>query len=195
MKAWGLFVTAALALQTAAVSAQTVQQKVSADKGTVEAAQMVELEATIEAIDVTTREVKLKSKDGKEMTVVAGPEVKRLAELKVGDGVSIQYYESLTLSLSKVDGGAPVRTEASSEVRSEPTELPGGIKAQQTTITAKVTAVDATNSTVTLVGPKGRSLELNVDPENVKKVKVGDMVSAIYTEAVAVSVTRIEAHH
>ena len=145
----------ALALVAGSLQAQTVQEKVEAGKGKVEVAQLVELNGTITALDVATRDVTLKTDKGEEISFVAGPDVQRLADIKVGDRVEIQYYESLTLKLSKVEGGTPATSETATEMRAEPTELPGGIKSQSTTITAKITAVDATAGTVTLVGPEG----------------------------------------
>lgn len=185
-------VTLALALAAGSAQAQTAQQKVEAGKGKVEVAQLVELNGTITALDTTTRDVTLKTDQGEEVSFVAGEEVKRLNDLKVGDRVEIQYYESLALSLAKVEGGMASQAESSSEVRAEPTQLPGGVKTKQTTITAKITAVDAKAGTVTLVGPKGRAVTLDVEPDILAKVKVGDLVSAVYTEAVAANVTRAE---
>ena len=46
--------------------------------------------------------------------------------------------------------------------------------------------------TVTLVGPKGRSVTLDVKADVLAKMKVGDLVSAVYTQAVAASVSRAE---
>ena len=184
--------TLTLALAAASVQAQTVTEKAEAGKGKVEVARLVELNGTITALDVTTRDVTLKTDKGEDISFVAGPEVKRLADLKVGDGVEIQYYESLALSLQKVEGGAASAMEASSEMRAEPTELPGGIKTTQTTLTAKITAIDATANKVTLVGPKGKSVTIDVEPDIIAKVKVGDLVSAVYTQAVAASVSRVE---
>ena len=184
----------ALALVAGSVQAQTAQQKVEAGKGKVEVAQLVELNGTITALDVATRDVTLKTDKGEEISFVAGPDVQRLADIKVGDRVEIQYYESLTLKLSKVEGGTPSTSDTATEMRAEPTELPGGIKSQTTTITAKITAVDAKAGTVTLVGPKGRSVTLDVEADVLAKVKVGDLVSAIYTQAVAASVSRAAAN-
>ena len=184
----------ALALVAGSVQAQTAQQKVEAGKGKVEVAQLVELNGTITALDVATRDVTLKTDKGEEISFVAGPDVQRLADIKVGDRVEIQYYESLTLKLSKVEGGTPSTSDTATEMRAEPTELPGGIKSQSTTITAKITAVDAKAGTVTLVGPKGRSVTLDVEADILAKVKVGDLVSAVYTQAVAASVSRAAAN-
>lgn len=182
----------ALALVAGSAAAQTVQEKTTAGKGKAEVAQLVELNGVITALDVATRDVTLKTDQGEEISFTAGEEVKRLADLKVGDRVEIQYYESLTLSLSKVEGGTPAASSTASEMRAEPTELPGGVKTTSTTITAKITAVDAKAGTVTLVGPKGRSVTLDVEADVLAKVKVGDMVSAVYTEAMAASVSREE---
>jgi hypothetical protein len=184
----------ALALAAGSAAAQTAVQQVSAGKGQAEVAQLVELNGTITAIDYTTRDVTLKTDKGEEISFLAGDEVKRLNDIKVGDRVEIQYYESLALSLSRVEGGTAALSDASSELRAAPTELPGGIKAKQTTITAKITAVDAKAGTVTLVGPKGRSVTLDVEADVLAKLKAGDLVSAVYTEAVAASVSRVEKH-
>jgi len=190
MRASGIVVTATVVLLAAAAGAQTVQQQASTKKGGVEAARLVDLQATVVAIDLAKREVKLRTPEGKELPITAGPQVQRLADLRVGDVVEIQFYESLTLSLSKVEGGTPSRSEVSREQRTEPSELPGGIKAKQTTVVAKVKAVDTAASEVTVEGPDGKPLTLEADPEVLQGVKVGDFVTAVYTEAVAVSVSR-----
>jgi len=180
----------ASALAAASLQAQTTQQKVEAGKGRVEVAQLVELNGTVMALDYVTRDVTVKTDEGKEVSFVAGEEVKRLNDIQVGDRVEIQYYESMALSVSMVEGGSASMLDSSTEMRAEPTELPGGTKSKQTTITAKVSGVDAEGGTVTLIGPKGRSLTLEIDPDILAKLMVGDLVSAVYTQAVAASVSR-----
>jgi hypothetical protein len=52
-----------------------------------------------------------------------------------------------------------------------------------------VTAVNQKASTITLKGPRGNSVTLDVkNPEQFKVVKVGDDILVTYTEAVAISV-------
>jgi hypothetical protein len=54
-----------------------------------------------------------------------------------------------------------------------------------------VSAVDKENRTITLKGPKGRTVTLDVkDPSKLEVVKVGDPVVAAYVEAVAVQVKK-----
>jgi hypothetical protein len=189
-----LLATAAVAQTNAQTDTQTGGQKApqpaSSPKQSGEIGQLMEVKAKIEAIDLGTREVTLRTAAGKVFKVEAGPEVKRLSELKVGDDVRIRYYESLTLALSSAPDGVPSQSMKASELRNKEHELPGGVKAQETTITAKVTAVDKETSTVTLLGPEGDSVSLEVEPAALEKIAVGDMVSAVYTEALAVSVER-----
>ncbi len=54
-----------------------------------------------------------------------------------------------------------------------------------------VSAVDKENRTITLKGPKGRTVTLDVqDPSKLEVVKVGDPVVAAYVEAVAIQVKK-----
>ena len=55
--------------------------------------------AIVESIDAKTRTITLKRPDGTFVGTVAGPEVKRFAEIKVGDKVSAKYYENVVLRL------------------------------------------------------------------------------------------------
>ena len=177
---------------TAAAYGQEVQQAVTRADGTAEVAELVELTVTVEKIDLATREATVKHADGRVETIKVGEEVQRLDEVKPGDDVTIQVYQSLALSLDQTSGGAPGMAEASSEVRTEPGELPGGIKTRRVTLVARVTGVDPATKSVTLTGPRGRSAVLEVDDEALAKVKVGDLVEAVYTEALAVSVSRVK---
>jgi hypothetical protein len=61
---------------------------------------------------------------------------------------------------------------------------------REVTVTADVVAVNTKTKTVTLRGPKGRTVDVHVgDPQQLKSVRRGDQVQAVYTEALAVSVT------
>jgi hypothetical protein len=55
--------------------------------------------AIVESIDAKTQTITLKRPDGTFVGTVAGPEVKRFAEIKVGDKVSAKYYENVVLRL------------------------------------------------------------------------------------------------
>lgn len=178
---------------TTLLPAQTVTQGVAQGDGGRAIGQLVEVHSTILAIDADARAVTLKSDEGEEFSVVVGDDAQNFYQLEVGDRVLIQYYEQLTLVLEKVEGGMTGMSEKVASDRAKKGQTPGGIEMREVTITAKVIAIDTEASTATLTGPKGRSVTLEVEPDRLAKVKVGDLVSAVYSEALAISVTKVPA--
>jgi len=67
--------------------------------------QTVRATAAVKAVDYDKRLITLQGQDGKAFTVEAGPEVKRLKEIKAGDTVVVQYTQALAAELKKA--GAP----------------------------------------------------------------------------------------
>jgi hypothetical protein len=144
---------------------------------------------TIEAIEVASRTVTLKKPDGTFVTTVAGPDVARFAELKLGDTVNVRYYENVVIRV-KAPGEADVISGAKGTTGSEQA-LPGGTRAKQVTITATITAIDPKTPSITFTGPNGWKYSSKVqDTEALAKVKVGDKVDIVWTEATLVSVER-----
>jgi len=141
---------------------------------------------TIESIDPSTRTVTLKKPDGTYVSVVAGPEITRFAEAKVGDKVNARYYENIVVRLKK-----PGESEVVSSVKGTTgaeQAMPGGTKAKQVTITATIAAIDMTAPSVTFTGPNGWQFTSKVqDTDALAKVKVGDKVDIVWTEALLVS--------
>jgi hypothetical protein len=183
--ALGFVVVAAI---SAPVGAQTGAVVAGKAPGMVGVAQTVKLTATITAVDKATRDVTLKGPQGNEVTVTAGPEVKKFDSLKVGDQVDVQYVEALTLELKKGGGMVVARSEQKGAVGAKPGEAPGGAVGRQVTIVADVVAVDAAKQVVTLKGPQ-RTVELKVpDPEQFKRIAKGDQVEATFTQALALAV-------
>ena len=191
MKNPSLVIAAALAC-TLCLPA-SAQEKPNADSTVVGAtapgqatlARTTRITATVEAVDMDKRHVTLKGPRGKTVTLAAGPEVRNLDKVKVGDRVAAEYLEALTLTLKK--DGKELRGSKLAEggARSKAGEPPAGVVAQQLEITADVTAVDRKKHIVTLRGPN-QTVDLPVqDPEQLKLIKVGDQVQAVYTEALA----------
>jgi Cu/Ag efflux protein CusF len=149
----------------------------------------VTVTATVVAIDVATRTLTLKGAGGKIADVTVPPEAKNFDKIKVGDLVTVEYVRALTLELMPAGGG--IRS-ASSQAASAPAPagaVAGGAMGKQVVIMANVTAVNTKAGIVTLRGPKGNSVDLEVkDPAQLKRVKVGDQVEAVYTEAMAITV-------
>jgi hypothetical protein len=177
---------AALMIPGVALAQQRVELKPG--EGKLGAARKVELKAKVDAIDVAARKVTLRLDDGTVETLAVSPEVKNLDKVKAGDTITATYYDSLTLSLNKIEGATPSLSEKVTDQHAESGQLPGGSRTKEITVVAKITAIDAAKSLVTLTGPKGASVHLEVAPDVLAKIKVGDLVNAVYTQALAVSV-------
>jgi Cu/Ag efflux protein CusF len=144
--------------------------------------------ATVDAIDQTTRRVTLREADGTLLTFTAGPDVRNLAQVKVGDVVTLSHTVALVLELKKTTGGIRERVETEGGMRTAPGQMPGAVMAREIRVVADVTKIDSKNKTVTLRGPK-RSMKLRVDdPKQLAGIKVGDQVEATFIDAVAVTV-------
>jgi hypothetical protein len=147
--------------------------------------------ATVQKVDMKTRHVTLKRSDGKEFTIVAGPEVRNLAQVKKGDVVRLTYRESIAYQV-QAPGAAKPGVGASTDVtRAAPGEKPGGSVTDTVTVRVTITAIDKAHSEVSLRGPEGNVNVVKVrDPSKLDTVKVGDIVDITYTEALAVSVEK-----
>jgi len=155
----------------------------------VAAASVVTMTATVQDIDVASRFVTLKDADGKLRTVQVGEQVKNLPQVKVGDIVVARYVQAVALELKKGGSGVRSVTEKEGMATAKPGEKPAGVAAEQTTVVATVEKVDAKKRLVTVKGPRGNTVDVEVkDPKKLKQVKVGDEVEITYTEALALSV-------
>lgn len=147
----------------------------------------VSITSVIQAIDSGTRTVTLKNEDGSIDQVVCGPEVKRFDALKVGDKVTVRYYESLVSAIQK-PGAAPPKPEATAVTRNTGAK-PGGTIARQLTATVTIRSIDTKVPSVTVALDDGSTMSVKVeDRKNLNGLKAGDKVQITYTQALAISV-------
>ena len=144
--------------------------------------------ATVEAVDMASREVTLRLADGKLMTFIAGEEVRNLAQVVVGDRVIVQYNVGMIMALSPSDSKVRSRVDRVEAGRAAPGQKPAGMVRKTVEATASIMAVDQKARTVTLQGAL-RTVTLPVaDDIDMSKLKVGEMVDAVYQESLAISV-------
>ena len=151
---------------------------------------LVKVTATVEAIDLTNRVVTLKGPKGNVFDLKVGEQAKNLPQVKVGDQVVAQYYESIVVQLAKP--GAPGGTTASQAAESAKAgQMPGGAVASRVTVTATIVDISPKKTYVTLKGPEGKTMDVKVkDPKNLEGVKAGDQIEITYIEALAISVEK-----
>jgi hypothetical protein len=102
---------------------------------------------------------------------------------------------SLALSASVAWAQAPAATPpapADKPAAAAPGDKPGVVIADIAVITATVEAVDQDKRTVTLKGPKGRTVMLKVGPDakNFDQIKVGDKVKGKFLDSIALFVRK-----
>jgi len=141
-------------------------------------------------IDAATRTVTLKNKDG-ETTIVAGPEVKNFAEIKVGDHFDVVYELAVAIELVKVKNPGTTSEQVSTSTTTAPQgDKPGIITTNTVTATASVEAIDTAKNIVTLKGPQGNIFKVKVqNPDLMKDISTNDQVKVVYTEAIAAVVS------
>jgi hypothetical protein len=162
---------------------------VASEPGKATIARAAEVSAQVVGLDKATRTVTLKGPKGNVMDIVAGDEVKNFDQIRLGDFVVARYVQALTLELKKTKAGIREIAEKDAAVRAQPGERPGGAVARQVTALADVIGVDPKKKIITLKGPKGNVVDLEVqNPDHFKVVKKGDQVEVTYTEALAMSV-------
>lgn len=150
---------------------------------------LVSTTATVKAIDQKTRQVTLQRADGSLIKFRAGDEVRNLAQVKVGDEVKADYYESLAYEVRKPGDAAPGASTADVAARAALGEKPAGIAGRTTTLTATIAEIDKSAQTVTLRSPDGELMTVKArNPDNLNRVAVGDLVDITLTEALAISV-------
>ena len=180
-------VAAAFAAAAGAQQPATDTAVIASEPGKVSAAEVVTISAVVTAIDAATRTVTLKGPQGNTFSVVAGPEVRNFAQIKVGDELVVRHVEALSLELRKGAAGLRERVESESAARAAPGAKPGVGTVQTVTVTANVIAINPRTQTITLRGPK-QIVDLRVrDPEQFKLIAVGDQVVARYLDATAIS--------
>lgn len=187
-----LFACSLVVVSVAADEKPAVETKKVADgkKPSVKKQKTLRVTATVEAVDLENRIVTVKGSEGTMVDIKAGPQVRNLAQVKVGDRVEITYYESIAVKVFK-PGEMPLETvTATGAVRpAKSGKKPAGVVASQTTITAVITSISPDKASVTLKLADGKFKVAKIeDKKNLDNVKVGDEVMITITETMALAV-------
>ena len=155
----------------------------------------VEIQATVRAIDVKTRLVTLMGPNGDLVTITAGPHVKRLNEIKVGDIVVADYLTYMAAEFRK-----PTAEEEKQPltVIAEAGKAPAGMdpSAEVGAIVKAVVSIEVINRPymeVTIKGPRGNYVTVPVtDAELLTEIRIGQRLIMTYAEALAVSLVKVK---
>ena len=151
---------------------------------------MLDTRAVVEMVDQKTREVRLRTTDGKELTVLAGPEVRNLAQVSAGDTVRLTYYESVAARMAEPGAGGPATTSAIAS-RAPEGSTPAGVLGATTDMVVEFLAYDPATGIVTFKTPDGVTRTVVVNPamrEFAAARRPGEQVALQVTNAVAASI-------
>ena len=171
-------------------AAETKKPAAEGKKPSVKKERTTTVTATVEAVDMDKRIITVKGAEGNSVDIVAGPQVKNLAQVKVGDTIDVTYYESIAAKVYK-PGEAPQGQAATvaTERLAKPGEKPAGVVGAQVTITATVESISPKKTSVTLKMADGKFKTVKIqDKKNLDNVKVGDDVVITVTETLAIAV-------
>jgi hypothetical protein len=149
---------------------------------------------TVQAVDQTARTVTVQGADGRVVTLDVPTTATRFDQVKVGDVVSMTYYDRVSVRPKAADEPAVNRViEPTTTTTPNPGTLPGATRARHRVATMTLTALDPATRSVTFQGPKGNSYTRyvldTVDPAVLAALKIGDRVDVTWTEALSLQVT------
>jgi hypothetical protein len=154
--------------------------------------ELLQATATVEAIDATTREIKLKG-ESESFSIIAGPEVRNFDAIKVGDKVTVSYFEALIAELKTKGGSASEPTAVVTAERAPVGGTPSASASRIETMPVKIESYDTATDTVVFTEPSGVRRTIAVQADSMKELgrtlKPGDEVELTFVEAIAVDVT------
>ena len=180
-----------LVASAAAAAQQTAAQQVR--EATI---QEITIRGTVEAVDQTARTVRIRGEQGNIVTLDVPTTVTRFDSVKVGDVVTMSYYDRVNIRLKPADEPAVDRVDPPTTTMT-PGLLPGGVRSTQRVTTVTIDSWDPATRLVTFRTPSGQSYTRRVsetlDPGLVGGLKVGDRVDVTRTEALRMNVETLAA--
>ena len=163
----------------------------------VEFTDLVELAATVSAIDREQRLVTLRGPDGGELTIQAGPEVRNFAQIEAGDIVRLSYeqYYSAT-RIDPAEAPQLAAAGAAGLARAEEGERPGVAVGAIETMLVMIESIGPGGRTATFITSDGALQAIFVRREESRafasSLQPGDIVQLTVAEAVALLVDPLE---
>jgi hypothetical protein len=162
----------------------------------VDTQQTTTLNGVVETVDPVSRELLLRGQGGAQsgalLSMIVGPQVQRLDQIKSGDRVTVTYYQAIAAQVVNVFSSQSQPFEGVTVDRRETAERPGAQVTRVRRGRVVITAVDPASNSISFVGPN--NMVRMVSPKNqevqsfIRKLRVGDQVDIVYEEALAIAV-------
>jgi len=174
-------------------SAAPVESTTAAAAGPIARGEAAAIEAvfTVEAVNVEKRLVTLKGPEGNTGEFEVGDQVKRLAEIKVGDKLHAEYKVGAVAELREPtaeEKSAPA-LEVHAGERGAPEAPPAGAIARAVRVVTTIDALDKASQSVTVKGPEGNTVTVHAeDPTVFDHLAVGQSIVVTFAESLALTV-------
>ena len=156
------------------------------------AAVQLTVSGKVTAIDSPSRLITVQDDAGNSREIHADDTVRNFDQIHVGDTISVDYLNAVAVDVQPAGSGGPGAYIKEDKDVAKLGDKPHAGKSETVTVLAPITAIDTVKNTVTLQGPRGNQVTLDVvKPEHrarLAQLKVGDMLRVAFTEAVAVQV-------
>lgn len=150
---------------------------------------IVALTARVERIDVFSRSLTLKTKEGLVHVVYVGPELAVFRELKTGDNVLVRIVESVIVE-ARPGAKTTGVTDTTGAAKKAPEAAQSDVLQQLKTVVT-IESVDLPTQMVVYKGADSRLVQRQVrDPRLLDGLKAGDVVEITYTRERAISLQR-----
>jgi hypothetical protein len=151
-------------------------------------------DARITAVDPSARTVTVTYPDGAVRTHSVSPAVANFGATRIGDTVTIAFEDRLTFVLSGRNTPTPSNRDVSAIAATASGQNVTGVSASQAVGTWWVVGVDPAANSITLVNPNSGpvrtySVTTQAGRDQLPRVKVGDSLTAINNQLLAVSIT------
>lgn len=152
---------------------------------------VVETTATVEAVNPDTREVMIRTTDGRVLTVEAGSDVRNFDQIETGDTIRMTFVESVVAEMAAIDdagepqstvvvGRAPEGARPGALVGAEVSNLVTFESFDPATDTVTFTTGDGLTHSVVLTDPALRAFA--------QRRERGDRVRVVYSEGLAITI-------
>jgi hypothetical protein len=147
------------------------------------------LTAKVTDINYQTRTVQLTEPEGKVRTVTAGSNVRNLSNVKIGDTVTMEVNQEMTVEVHP-GPGEPMNVGTESQTAGLPGEKPSSIRTIEGVLKTKVESIDYQARTFMCKNRKGvlATYKVGKDVKRFNEIQQGDMLYVVYKQIVAVSV-------
>jgi hypothetical protein len=154
----------------------------------------IDIEATVLAVDLETRELVLALPTGEQLTTIVDRAVKRLNEVAPGDLLMVGYVAALAAELREPteDELANPWLEGAEAGIAGTDAAPGGGMISAVRAVCTIEGMNRLTNTVTILDPRGRTHVIgDVKPERIEQLRVGQRVVMTFTQALTMGIEKL----